>query len=206
MMLKFRNGTNTIIYGMTSSGKTTFMFEVLKRKLITNFPDKIFFFYRIHQKVFTDWNQEVSNPKIDFVEGLQLDMVKKYGGNCIVIIDDLALENQRRTAELFLFESHHLNISTFFMTQNLYLRDDCFRTMSLNAAYFVLFANIRSLRQIKTLAGQIFSGRDIDRVMAAYKKARDIPFGHIVLNLVQNFPKELVVCSNFFDDSPSFFL
>ena len=206
MMLKFRNGTNTIIYGMTSSGKTTFMFEVLKRKLITNFPDKIFFFYRIHQKVFTDWNQEVSNPRIDFVEGLQLDMVKKYGGNCIVIIDDLALENQRRTAELFLFESHHLNISTFFMTQNLYLRDDCFRTMSLNAAYFVLFANIRSLRQIKTLACQIFSGRDIDRVMAAYKKARDIPFGHIVLNLVLNFPKELVVCSNFFDDSPSFFL
>ena len=205
-MLKFRNGTNTIVYGMTSSGKTTFMFDVLKKKLITNFPDKIFYLYRIHQKKFSDWNEVLTNPKIDFVEGLQLNLVKDYGGNCVVIIDDLALENQRRTAELFLFESHHLNITTFFMTQNLYMKDDCFRTMSLNAAYFVLFANIRSLRQIKTLANQIFSGRDVDRVMEAYKKARDTPFGFIVLNLVQNFPKELVVCTNFFDESPSFFL
>ena len=52
MMLKFRNGTNTIIYGMTSSGKTSFMFEVLRKKLITNFPDKIYFFYKVHKKYF----------------------------------------------------------------------------------------------------------------------------------------------------------
>ena len=206
MMLKFRNGTNTIIYGMTSSGKTSFMFEVLRKKLITNFPDKIYFFYKVHQKIFSEWNEDIGNPKINFVEGLQLDLVKEYGGNCVVVIDDLALENQRGTAELFLFGSHHLNISTFFLTQNLFLRDDCFRTMSLNAAYFVLFANIRSLRQIKTLSNQIFSGHDTERVMGAYLKARNTPFGYIVLNLVQNFPQELVVCTNFLDSYPSFFL
>ena len=182
------------------------MLEILKRRLITNFPEKIFYLYKIHQAFMSSWNLDKNNPQIEFIQGLDLTHVKANGGNCVLVIDDLVLERQRETAEIFIYGSHHMNISTFFLTQNLFVKDECFRLMSLNAAYFVLFANIRSMRQIKTLAQQTFTGKDVDRVMNAYKRAGEKPFGFILLSFVQNFPKELVVCTNFWDEHPSFFL
>ena len=100
--------------GMTGSGKTQFVLNVLEKRLVTNFPDKILYLFKIHQPWMTSWNLDVSKPKIEFIHGLDLDRVVKSGGNCIVIIDDLVLEKHHKTAELFIYSSHHMNITVGF--------------------------------------------------------------------------------------------
>lgn len=199
----FRNGTNIIVYGMTGSGKTEFVKTVLEKKHVTNFPERIFYLYKIRQPFMDSWNDGI-RPKIKFIEGLDLDCVKD--GNCILIIDDLILEKQRQTAEIFIYGSHHNNITVFFLTQNLFIRDDCFRLMSLNASYFVLSCGMRSMRAVKTLAHQIFTGRDVDRVIEAYKSSSQKPYEFIVLSFLPDLPSQLTVCSNFWSPTPSFWI
>ena len=101
----------TLCVGMTGSGKTQFILKVLERRLVTNFPDKIFYLYKIKQAFMDEWNEDPMKPRIEFIQGLDLDTVQKSGGNCIVVIDDLVLEKQDKTAELFIYSSHHLNIT-----------------------------------------------------------------------------------------------
>lgn len=203
-MLKFRNGTNSIVFGMTGSGKTSFVLEILKKRLVTNFPDTIYYLYKVKQPFMSTWNNDAKNPSINFIEGLELkDVLEK--GNCICVIDDLVMEKLSRATELFIYGSHHLNITTFFLTQNLFPKDENFKMMSLNATYFVLFTNLRSIRQIKTLAQQSFTKDDQKRVEKAYKRASARPFGFILLNFLTDLPRELAVCSNYFEN-PSYWL
>ena len=59
------------------------------------------------------WNKELNNIKIEFIEGLPNNELDK--GRCVAVLDDLLLENQRKAAELFIFKSHHLDITVFFL-------------------------------------------------------------------------------------------
>lgn len=188
---------------MTNSGKTTFVKTIIERRCVSKFPDKIFYLYKIRQPWMDTWN-DGCRPKITFIEGLDLEAAKN--GNCILIVDDLVMERQKNTAELFIYGSHHLNITVFFLTQNLFVKDESYRMMSLNATYFVLSCNTRSMRQVKTLANQIFTGKNVDRVMAAYLSAGKQPFQFIVLSFLADLPTELTVCSNFWSDNPSYWL
>ena len=203
-LIKFRSGTNCIVYGVSSSGKTTFILELLKQRLITNFPPRIFYFYKIFQPFMDSWNLQSGYPKITFIEGMPSDEMKN--GNCICVMDDLLLEKQKRSAELFIYQSHHLNITTFFLSQNLYPRDECFRLMLLNSQYIVIMPDIRSFRQVRTLANQLFADEDKKRVLNAFKSAIKEPYGMIILNFVKNIPRELTVLTNYWSDTPSVFL
>ena len=194
-----------IILGMTGSGKTTFVCKILEEKLVTNFPGKIFYFYRTHQDWMSSWEDDPKKPRIQFVNKLNLALLEKDGRNSIVVIDDFMMADLKSTADLFICGSRHLNITTFFMCHNLFPKDDNFRLMSLNASYFILACNLRSMKQIKTFAQQNLTKEDQMRVFAAYKSAMGKPFGFIVLSFVQELPEELTVCSNFWD-SPSYWI
>lgn len=191
--------------GMTGSGKTTFVCKILEKRLITNFPEKIIYFYKVRQPFMDKWNSDVNKPKITFIDKLDLSILEKDGKNSVVIIDDYMMADLKTTADLFICGSRHLNITTFFLCHNLFPNDNNFRLMSLNASYFILACNLRSMKQIKTFAQQSFTKEKQMAVTAAYKSAMTGPFGFIVLTFVQELPKELTVCSNFWDN-PSFWL
>lgn len=149
------------------------------------------------------WNKDLKNPTVVFIEGLPNNELDN--GKCVAVLDDLLLENQRKAAELFIFKSHHLNITVFFLTQNLYPKDDYCRLMTLNAHGMVLFGDMRSQRQINSLANQLFAANK-KRLTEAYDIAINTPYGFVVLNFLKEMPRELTVLTHFWDSSPSIFL
>ena len=200
MPIKFIANHNCIIYGATNVGKTTFMLRILKEKLIEPFPEHITYMYSVAQPFMKTWNNG-RNPKIDFVEGLDFSQVKS---SSVLVIDDLLLDNNKEVAKTFILGSHHKQISVFFLTQNLFPRDDLFRLMSLNCHYFVLFQNQRNYRQVLTLARQAFT--NVDRVVNAYKRASLDPRGFILLTFNPLIPRELTVITDYWCNLMSIYL
>ena len=144
-------------------------------------------------------------PEITFIKGLDFDKIDTSKPS-MVVVDDLILQVNSDCATAFIMNSHHLKQSVFFITQNLFPNCNTFRLMSANCHYFILFHNQRNFRQVHTLARQIFVGKDLNRIFAAYKRAGEKPRGFIVLSFSPLLPKELTVLTDFFAICPSVYL
>eukprot|EP00116_Pleurobrachia_bachei_P013376 sb/3473638/ len=144
-------------------------------------------------------------PNIKFIHGLNFEEMDTSEPS-VLIIDDLILDTNKEVASAFIMGSHHRQISLFFITQNLFPNCDTFRLMSANAHYYVLFHNQRNFRQVHTLARQIFVGRDVHRITAAYKRASDKPRGFILLSFSPLLPKELTVITDYWEPWISVYL
>ena len=199
MPIKFLANHNTIISGQTGAGKTHFILDVIRYKLVHPFPENIYYMYKIRQP-FMD-----ITPGVNFIEGLEFAAIDT-GKPSMLIIDDLVLSTNKEVAEMFILGSHHRHISIFFLTQNLFPNCNMFRLMSTNAHYFVIFQNQRNFRQVMTLARQIFVGRDVKRVTEAYKRASKEPRGFIVLSFSPLLPNELTVVTDWWKECPSVYL
>ena len=140
-----------------------------------------------------------------FIEGLNFETLDTSKPSMLVI-DDLVLSTNKDVAEMFILGSHHRQISIFFLTQNLFPNCDLFRVMSANAHYFVIFQNQRNFRQVMTLARQIFVGRDVDRIIEAYKIASNTPRCFIILIFSPLLPNELTVLTDWWEECPSVYL
>ena len=197
MPVKFLAGHNTIICGQSQCGKTHFMLQVIDKKLIEPMPDKIFFMYNCEQEFMKHY------PNVTFIKGLDFSLVEP---DSVLIIDDLALETNKEVSKTFLMSSHHSRLSVFLITQTLFLNCNIFRTISLNAHYMVLFQNRRSHRQVSTLAHQVFCGKDVDRILNAYKRACSKDRGFVLLSFSPLLPSELTVLTDFWSQCPSIYL
>ena len=199
MPIKFLANHNTIIFGQTQAGKTHFILNVIRMKLVEPFPSKVYYMYNVHQP-FMD-----STPGITFIKGLDFKSVDTTTSS-LLVIDDLILSTNKDVAEMFILGSHHHSISLFYLTQNLFPNCNLFRLMSANAHYFVIFQNQRNFRQVMTLARQVFVGQDVKRITEAYKRAGEKPRGFIVLSFSPLLPRELTVVTDWWDQCPSVYL
>ena len=199
MPIKFLANHNTIVFGQTGAGKTHFMLEVIRHKLVHPFPENIYYMYRVHQSFMEE------HPEITFIEGLNFSLMDTSKPSMLVI-DDLVLSTNQDVAEMFILGSHHRQVSIFFLTQNLFPNCNLFRTMSANAHYFVIFQNQRNFRQVMTLARQVFVGKDVNRIVNAYKRAGETPRGFIILSFSALLPKELTVVTDWWEKWPSVYL
>lgn len=190
MPIKFLANHNTIIFGQTGAGKTQFILRIIKERLIHPFPENIFYMYGVRQ----DFMER--QPEIKFIKGLQFDKIDNSKPS-VLIIDDLILDTNKDVASAFIMGSHHKQISLFFITQNLFPNCDTFRLMSANCHYLVLFHNQRNFRQVHTLARQIFVGKDLHRILNAYKRSSEKARGFILLSFSPLLPKELTVITDF---------
>ena len=199
MPIKFLANHNTIVFGQTGAGKTQFILRVLRERLIEPFPKKIYYMYGVEQPFMRN------HPEINFIQGLDFNEMDTTEPSAL-IIDDLILNTNKDVASAFIMGSHHKKISLFFITQNLFPNCNTFRLMSANAHYYVLFHNQRNFRQIHTLARQIFVGSDLQRILAAYKRASEKARGFIVLSFSPLLPKELTVITDYWDPWMSVYL
>ena len=195
---------NTIIFGQTGAGKTYFMLEVIRQKLIHPFPKNIYYMYNIEQDFMYRWN-ETEEQKITFIQGLGVEQMNTSEPS-LLVIDDLLLSTNKDVVEMFILGSHHKQISLFYLTQNLFPNCNMNRTMSNNAHYYVLFHNQRNFRQIHTLAHQIYVGRDVQRITNAYKRASKQERGFVVLSFAQGLPEEITVVTDWWEPCPSIYL
>ena len=204
MPIKFLANHNTIIFGQTGAGKTHFILNVIKNKLVHPFPNKLYYMYSVEQEFMKTWNTTENQP-ITFIKGLDFEQLDTSEPS-LLVVDDLVLSTNKTVAEMFILGSHHKQISLFYITQNLFPNCPIFRIMSANAHYYVLFHCQRHFRQVHTLARQIFVGEDLKRITNAYKRASEKPRGFIILSFSPLLPQQLTVVTDWWESCPSIYL
>ena len=195
MSIKFYATSNILVIGASQSGKTTSVLKIIKQKRIEPMPKKIFYLYGARQPFMDRWNTDNPQQKIEFIEGLNLDVVDQYKEPKLLIIDDLILELNKDLAQHFIAGSHHKRVTTIFITHSIYLNNELYRLISNNTQYILLFKNKRNYSQVARLARQIL-GSGNARLTEAYKYIG--PYEFVLLSFHQRIPDELLVSTNFF--------
>ena len=178
MDVRLKHAFTCTVAGPTSSGKTWFVFRLIKHadSMITPPPEKIMYCYGEFQPVFAEI------PGVEFHEGLP--SVDRFDGKqrVLLIIDDLMNEADKNVCDIFTKLSHHRNVSVIFISQNLFHKNKFIRTMNLNTHYIVMFKNPRDAGQVATLARQMYPGKS-KFVIEAYEDATKEPYGYLLIDL-----------------------
>ncbi len=188
-----------MIAGPSSSGKSQLIMKILENlyTIFDQYPNKIIYCYgRWDDK----YNQLKSIfPYIILNEGLP--NINQFSSTDInlLILDDLMHESKEKSVcELFTTDSHHLNISVFFTSQNLFSNVKNFRTISINCQYMILLNNPRDRSQIYSLARQMYPNNP-NFLVECYEDATNKPHGYLFLDLKQHTPNEYRVQTDILD-------
>lgn len=202
---------NCIISGASKSGKTTFVRNLLKLKdsIFTSTPSYIILYYKFMQDIYQSMfdggiiNEMVSVEDEEFTYENVLEKVKPHQRNgALVIFDDTMTDITNNFEQVFTNLSHHQNTSVIFITQNLFYNDKSYRTMSLNADYFIIMKNARDKLQISNLAKQFCPGNST-YVIQAFSDATRRPFSYLLIDFTQKSTDNLRLRSNIFpNESP----
>jgi molybdopterin-guanine dinucleotide biosynthesis protein len=204
--VRFHHPSTFTIAGPSQSGKTTFVWNLLRDagELFTSAKclQNVVYFYKEWQEGFTMFEQEdivkhwVNDlPTIDDFKERTLPF-KDVGGS-IVIIDDFAQELNKDIATIFTVLSHHTNTTVILLTQNLFSKNPVYRDVSLNSTYIVLFKNPRDLSQISHFARQFQPGNH-QYIIEAFKKCTKAPYSYMLFDHHQATSDGLRVRSNIF--------
>jgi len=187
-----------IVVGPTCSGKSHFVFELLRNKaeMIDKPPERIVYCYGEWQEAFGNLEREVDG--LSFVKGID-EMVNNDGffdpsKSTLLVIDDLAAEisGNPKASKLFTQGIHHRNVSVILILQNLYKQGTAMRDIHLNNQYLVMFKNVRDVNQVKVLARQM----GLDHLPTAYKKVTEGKYQPIVIDMKPDTPDYLRIRSH----------
>ena len=188
-MYPFPGCTTISVSGTTSSGKSTFVYNLLKHKAVMfeSNPDKVLYCHSgIHQPLFD--LMEETLPSIQFHTGLPSEnLLEEYSHspNCnIVVLDDLmdSVSSDKEMEKLFVLGAHHRRLIVIYINQNVYCKGSKSRTISLNTHFMVLMKNPRGLSQIICLSRQVFPGKS-NLLVDAYEDCMKTPYSYLVVDL-----------------------
>ena len=198
MSVLFKHPFTCLIAGPTGSGKSYFVFRLLKNiELIDPIPERIVYCYVAWQEAFN----EVKD--VEFLQGLpQLDYFNPKQ-RTLLIVDDLMSECDKNVTDIFTRGSHHLNISILYIVQNLFDKGKHHRTISLNAHYLIVFKSPRDNSQITHLGKQMFP-KKLQVVSEAFYDATSKPYGYLLFDFKQSTPEKFRLRTNIFPDETQF--
>jgi hypothetical protein len=191
----FEHPSTILLSGPTKSGKTTLLSKILKNSnkgLICPPPQRIIYCYSVWQKAFEEMRKNCNECLIEFKEGLPDIADFNPNQNSILILDDLMTQagKDEKVLKLFTVDSHHLNLTVFFLTQNIFPQEKYSRSISLNCQYILLTNNPRDRNQLVQLGKQIFPGNTKFFKEAYDDAVTDRKYGYLVLALNQNTEEE----------------
>ena len=194
-----------LVTGMTGSGKTVWVQKLLEHagQVIQPPPQRIVWSYSQWQPAYDQMLKNI--PGIEFVKGIPHDLDEDWYFNSkinnLMVIDDQMTEtsNDKRILNLFTKGSHHRNLSVIFLLQNVYFQGKIMRTLSLNAAYLVLFKNPRDKLQMMTLGKQMYPGKT-EQFLQKYEAAVQRPYGYLFVDLKPNTADECRLRTNVLPD------
>lgn len=199
--LRLKTPFTSTVSGPTGCGKTVFVRELIKNAetAFDEPPVKIYYCHGAWQKAF----EEPLSPILEYREGLinvreeiPLDFQHRW-----LIIDDLMQEAAGSTTldSLFTRDSHHMNLSVTYITQNLFQKQT--RTVNLNAQYMWFFRTLRDSAQIGILGRQIFP-TNWRFFVECYQDATKEPYTYLMLDMKQNTKDEVRVLGNYLGEGP----
>ena len=112
----------------------------------------------------------------------------------VVVFDDFQGEDCAIIGQYFVRLSHHYEIITFYLIQNLFDKGKINRTVSLNSQYMVLFSNPRTAEQLSILSRQMYPGSK-HFLAKVYKKLSADKYPFILLDLSTQCPDNFRVRS-----------
>ena len=127
-MLPFEAGCTHLVIGQSGSGKTEFIFKILRNKDVMfgeNPPKVIKYYYGIWQDTFKNMLNEVQG--LSFHEGLPTqDEILNFtdpNSHSLIILDDVmqAAANSEVVELIFTRISHHRYCSCFYLQQNAFI-------------------------------------------------------------------------------------
>lgn len=176
------------IFGMTGSGKTSFVYRFLQNlehMYSEDPPKEVLYLYGIHQPLYEKMERTVAGLKMKqgLITSDELDEFTADRKHKLIIIDDMANEVLRNPEMELLFTrgTHHKNISVIFISQNLYAQGKHSKTIALNTFYLVLMKNVRDVSQISILGRQLYPGKS-KAFVEAYTDALKRPFGYLIVD------------------------
>jgi GTPase SAR1 family protein len=206
-MLPFEAGCTHLVIGQSGSGKTQFIFKILRNKdvMFGESPPKVIrYYYGIWQDTFDDMSKEIQG--LSFHKGLPTeDEILSFtdpNSHTLIILDDVMHEaaNSEVVELIFTRISHHRCCSCFYLQQNAFIKGKNQVTIGMNAKYVEIFRSPRSLLQLQYLNSQIFPNKK-GLLTDAY---RDImhqkSFGYLVIDLTAHCLDEMRVRSQIFPD------
>ena len=99
-------------------------------------------------------------------------------------------------------KGRHENISTIFITQNLFFSGKFTRSIALNCSHYILMHN-RDLGQIEVLGRQLYGKSKASNFVDVYKKALTVNiYGYLLIDLGPKTPPELQLRTNIIDETP----
>ncbi len=160
---------------------------------------KIVFFYKQWQRLY---DKMLESFYISFVNEIptterikHLSQPYSNRGGSVLVIDDFMQELTKDVSILFSTLSHHLNITVFLLTQNLFSKNPVFRDISLNATYNFIFKNPRDSSQISHFGRQYAPGKS-SFITSVYDKATHLPHSYILFDNHQETPNSIRLRSN----------
>lgn len=188
-LVKFESPSTCLVVGPSSSGKSSYVFEVLKHAdgVFTKAVNNVYYAYGVYQPLYDEMKKHIAN--IQFVNAVPTkDMLETWAmqepGHKLLILDDLMQKASKSEdiVDVFCQYSHHLNFSCWLISQNVFNATKQFRTISLNTHYFALFKCQRDLQQIFALARQLFPGKT-KFFMESYRKATEEKYNPLIIDL-----------------------
>jgi len=204
--VRLKTSFNCIINGPSGSGKTTLVQNILKLKdvLFDIPPKKVFFYYNIHQELYTEMEREglvnefisvaQSFPTYDEISA-KVHPYESEGS--LLIFDDMMTQLTPDFERVFCNLSHHENANVIMLSQNLFYRAKEYRTISLNTHYMFLMKSARDSKQISLLASQVCPG-NARYIIAAYENATTKPYSYLLLDFRPDTPPAIKVRTNLF--------
>ena len=201
-MYPFPKNTSIAISGTTGSGKTMWVYKLLKQKdvMFEVSPTQVLYCYGIYQPVFQDMEREMSF--INVHQGLpDIEMLIALNKNSLIILDDLArrIVESREMEELFTMGVHHRQLSVIYINQNMYCQGKYARTINLNTHFMILLKNPRDVSQVACLARQVFPHQS-KAFIEAYQDCMKNSFGYLVIDLSPQGEDEYRLRTDIFKD------
>lgn len=194
---QFKHPFTMLIAGPSSSGKTTFVRQMLlnKRKMFDVDFDRIIWCYSVSNSI-------PDIPDInEFHHGVPENFTNDRNEKILYVLDDLMddVSNSESISNLYTKHSHHLGISVCVITQNLYQKGSHFRTISLNSKYLVVFKSPRDTQQFGFLARQL-AGNHSNDLVRVFNEICSRPRAYLMIDLTQDIIESLRYRTDIFDN------
>lgn len=196
--LLLKHPFNLLVSGGTGSGKSEWITRLIqeRERLINTKFDRICY----HYGIFTEKVLYFQKLGIETYAGMptEEEYFKSTNLPTFLILDDLLIESDEKFLQaLFTRATHHCNISTAFLTQNLYA--PILKIPKLNSQYFCFMRNPSSQLQMRIFGSQVFP-KDLKFFIESYNDATKAPFGFLFCDVHAQSPPILRLRTRIFDD------